>query len=558
MYDLSILIPARNEMFLAETIKNILENIEGNTEVITVLDGAWADPPIVDDPRVTIIYHNESIGQRAATNEACKLSKAKYVMKCDAHCVFDKGFDVKMMAEMQDDWTMVPTLYNLHGFDWVCIGQNNHPGKLYYTKEEVDKLGRGCDQRDYQGPTPEKCKKCGGKMVRELVWQPRLSRRSYHYRFDKTLHFQYWGAFKNRPEGQGDISETLSLQGSCFMITRDKYWELDICEEAFGSWGQQGTEVACKTWLSGGRVVVNKKTWYSHMFRTQGGDFGFPYPQSGRQVEKARQYSRELFIGNKWPKAKHDLNWLLDKFKPVPDWHDEPKVETTPKGIIYYTDNKVPFKLGHACRKEMLKTKLPIVSVSLKPMNFGKNIRLKMERGYEAYFKQILTALENSTADIIYMCEHDWLYHQSHFNFTPSQKDTFYYNDNWWRVRVSDGFAITYDTHLCPGIVAYRELLLDHYRKAVSLLEKIGFSGSNARHIGFEPGTHQRVKEFANEKAESFKSEFPNLDLRHESNLTASRWSQDQFRNQSACQRWKEGWAHEIPGWKLPEGGLKF
>lgn len=50
----------------------------------------------------------------------------------------------------------------------------------------------------------------------------------------------------------------------------------------YGSWGNQGIEVACKTWLSGGRVLVNHNTWYAHMFRTQGAEFGFPYPQSGR------------------------------------------------------------------------------------------------------------------------------------------------------------------------------------------------------------------------------------------------------------------------------------
>lgn len=105
MADLSILIPARNEMFLKQTIDDILKNIEGDTEVIAVLDGAWADPPIPQNERVTVVYNNQSIGQRAATNQAAKLSKAKYVMKCDAHCAFDKGFDVKMMNEMHDDWS---------------------------------------------------------------------------------------------------------------------------------------------------------------------------------------------------------------------------------------------------------------------------------------------------------------------------------------------------------------------------------------------------------------------------------------------------------------------
>ena len=156
------------------------------------------------------------------------------------------------------------------------------------------------------------------------------------------------------------------------------------------------------------------------------------------------------------------------------------------RGIVYYTDSQLQFKLAHKCRKQLLKAGLPIVSTSLKPMNFGKNIHVKLQRGYEAYFKQILTALENSDSEIIYFGESDWLYPPSHFDFIPPRKDTFYYNWNWWRVRATDGHAVHYDTQLVPGIVAYRELLLDFYRKVVSHLEKVGFTGDNASKVGFE------------------------------------------------------------------------
>ncbi|MHC4728178.1 MAG: hypothetical protein ACYS17_13230, partial [Planctomycetota bacterium] len=67
MTELSIIIPARNEMFLKQTVENILENIEGDTEVIAVLDDYWPDPPIKDNPRVRIIKNTTPIGQRAAT-----------------------------------------------------------------------------------------------------------------------------------------------------------------------------------------------------------------------------------------------------------------------------------------------------------------------------------------------------------------------------------------------------------------------------------------------------------------------------------------------------------
>jgi hypothetical protein len=296
---LSILIPARNEEFLSQTIRNILENIEGETEIIAGLDGAWANPVIQDHPRVTLLHTSVPLGQREMTNQLCRLSKAKYVMKVDAHCAFDKGFDVKMMNEMQDNWTMVPTMRNLHAFDWKCLS---------------------CGKRTYQGITPTLCG-CGGtKFKKSMVWIGKANPQSNSYCFDSEPHFQYFKEFSKRPEGQGDLTETMSLQGSCFMLTRDKYWELNICDEELGSWGSQGIEVAVKTWLSGGRVMVNHKTWYAHLFRTQGGDFGFPYENPNSKVQEAKKKVREMFFNNKFDKAIHPLSWLVKKFWPVPGW----------------------------------------------------------------------------------------------------------------------------------------------------------------------------------------------------------------------------------------------
>jgi len=45
MRDLSVVIPARKEMFLQRTIESVLSNIEADTEVIAVCDGYWPDPP---------------------------------------------------------------------------------------------------------------------------------------------------------------------------------------------------------------------------------------------------------------------------------------------------------------------------------------------------------------------------------------------------------------------------------------------------------------------------------------------------------------------------------
>lgn len=305
--DLSILIPARNEMFLAKTIEDILANAESDIEVIATLDGKWANPPVPQNPRVNIIYIPESIGQRAATNIACRLAKGKYIAKVDAHTSYDKGFDVKMIdafKEAGDNVTMVPIMRNLHAFDWKC----------YH-----------CGWKMYQGPTPEKCGTCGkeDKLRRKMVWQPRKGTYSQSYSFDSEPHFQYFHEYKQRPEyiearEKTGLTETMSLQGSFFMCTREKYWELNLSDESVGSWGNQGLEVACKTWLSGGRVLVNHKTWYAHMFRTQGGDFGFPYDNSGNAIDKTKKRVWDYFFSGKFKQQIHPVSWLVEKFWPIP------------------------------------------------------------------------------------------------------------------------------------------------------------------------------------------------------------------------------------------------
>lgn len=563
--DLSILIPARNEIYLARTVENILKNIRGKTEIIIGLDGAWADPPVIDDPRVTIFYKSESIGQRAMTNALCRLSTAKYVMKIDAHCAVDEGFDVKMVEAMKghDDWTAVPALYNLHAFDWKC---------------------KKCGNVWYQSPTPRHCQlpgearkdnpKCDNTTDFEKImrWKPRKSRRNEAYRADPTLHFQYHR--EQQRKAQGDFVETMSIQGSCFMLTREKYWELDICSEKFNSWGQQGVEVAFKTWLSGGKVVTVRATWYAHMFRTQGGDFGFPFPLKENEVEYNRKLSREMFFENKWEQQIYPLSWLIEKFKPLPEWHhpknkeiydkvmkageefykrkqiappDRSKKASEPKkGIIYYTDNKVNLKLSQRVKTQLKSMGIPITSCSLKPMpDFGKNIHLNKKRGISTMFKQILTALENSDADIVYFCEHDVLYHPSHFDLVPKTDDKFYYNENVWKLDQASGKALFNPTKQVSGIIVNRTLAIHHYRLRIEKVLKEGYSNR----MGYEPGTHNRAERVDNLKSESLMSKFPNVDVRHSSNLTPSRWKKEQFRNKKHTKVWVEGTYKDIKGW---------
>lgn len=543
--DLSVIITARNEEFLSRTVDGVLEAREGKTvktNIIVFCDGNWPEPPIKDHPDVIIAYKNKSIGQRAGLNEAIRLSRAEFIMKLDAHCILDKGFDKVLVEDgrkLGKNVTQVPRMYNLHAFDWVC---------------------KKCGNRWYQGPTPDRCLMPGEKrqvnpncdskeFERVIVWKPRFNRKSEHYLFDNDLHFQYWSSLGKRPGFDGDITETMSLLGACFFMNREFYWEVGGSDEEHGSWGQQGTEISCKTWLSGGRLVTNRKTWFSHMFRTQGGDFGFPYPQSGNQVSHARKYSQDLWKNDKWPRATRKFQWIIDHFSPIPGW-EEPK-----KGIIFYTDNKLPLKLAKRVQNQLRKAsgKLKIISSSLKPMSFGdKNVHLDLKRGWITMNKQIIRALENIDTDIVFFCEHDVLYHKSHFDFTPKRTDVFYYNTNVWKVRASDGHCYRVDDcKQLSGMVCYKELAIKHYQKRLEMLES--YNGEEfdkyVRKIGFEPGTHNRTERVDDYKSESYESEYPNLDIRHTGNATATRWSKDQFVNEKYTKGWIESHTHEMGGW---------
>jgi ribosomal protein L37E len=302
-------------MFLRDTVEDLLRNIEMDTDIIVTLDGTWADPPLVQNDRVNVIYVSPSIGQRAATNLACRLSQAKYVMKVDAHCAFDQGFDRKMIEgfqKMGDDVTMVPVMRNLHAFDWKC----HH-----------------CGFKSYQGPTPTVCA-CGNpKFRRKMIWEPRKGTHSISYTFDSGKlaevgyeksdpHFQYYHEFKNRPEylkmkEETGFTESMSLQGSAFMCTRDNYWKWEVSDENAGSWGNQGIEVALATWLSGGRVLVNHNTWYAHLFRTQGADFGFPWEAHGRAIQRTKMFIKDKFWLGQHPTQIRPVSWLIEKFLPI-------------------------------------------------------------------------------------------------------------------------------------------------------------------------------------------------------------------------------------------------
>lgn len=208
------------------------------------------------------------------------------------------------------------------------------------------------------------------------------------------------------------------------------------------------------------------------------------------------------------------------------------------KGIIYYTDNKLNSSILKAAQDTIAKSGLPIVSCSLEPISFGKNICLEGKvRGYETYFIQILTALENSSSEIIFLCEHDVLYHPSHFEFVPDDINDFCYNFNWWRVR-NDGFAVRWDSKQVSGLCSGRENLIKYYRHKVK-----SFDYNNFNRL-FEP--KKKNGEF-----KIWNSTYPNIDVRHDTNMTAHKWSINSFKDKRTAKNYIQSTVDKIEGWQL-------
>ena len=262
---ISIIIPSRNDPWLQKTVTGIFEAAHATIEVIVVLDGYWPDPILEPKPNLTIIHRSQPLGMRSAINSAARIAKGNYLMKCDAHCFFDNGFDEKLLADCADNWLVVPRRYDLDQKTW----------------QRGDKL----TDYMYISPPPE---------------------------------------FKGRPWNLKDrddklIDDLMTFQGSCWFMPKALFEKIGGEDEVnYGTSGKEAQELCCKVWLSGGRVVRNKKTWYAHLH------FPRTYSLPPAEREKSRLFAIDCWTNNKWSQQTRNFEWLLNKFNP-PGWKHKAK-----------------------------------------------------------------------------------------------------------------------------------------------------------------------------------------------------------------------------------------
>lgn len=215
-------------------------------------------------------------------------------------------------------------------------------------------------------------------------------------------------------------------------------------------------------------------------------------------------------------------------------------------GIIYYTSNRLKAEIKAGCWKQIEQSGLPITV----------NDKVVGAIGALSMFNQILDCLERSKEDYVFFCEHDILYHPSHFKFMPPQDDTFYYNINVWRWDYYSNKVVTYDQIASvSGLCVNRELAVEFYRKRLKIIAERGYAAiptfgnpAWARSMGYEPGKFNKEGERA--QKDECRSEYPNIDIRHTRAMTIPKMNIADFKRVPS--NWKEDVIENLPGWNKP------
>jgi hypothetical protein len=215
-------------------------------------------------------------------------------------------------------------------------------------------------------------------------------------------------------------------------------------------------------------------------------------------------------------------------------------------GIIYYTSNRLKPEIKAGCWKLIKQAGLPITV----------NDKVVGTVGALSMFHQILDCLERARETYVFSCEHDCLYHASHFEFVPPKDDTFYYNVNVWRWDYRSRRIVTYD-HIASvsGLCVNRELAKAFYRNRIRIIQDRGYDqlptfGNPvwARSMGYEPGKFNKEGESALKS--EWRSEYPNIDIRHTRSMTPPKLDQDGFKRPPL--NWREDRIENLPGWSEP------
>lgn len=263
MSKVSIIIPARNERYLAPTIGSLLTQARGDIEVLVFLEGPHVGK-LPSDPRVSYILNETPIGMRPCTNQGADMATGDYLLKVDAHCIFAEGYDEALKRDCLENWLVVPTRHSIDQDRWA-------PKLRHY---------------NYHVLTYPYILSMYGEGLHAIT-------------FDWSLNKQI-----NAERAHLEIDDLMSFQGSCWFQPTEAFRALGPLDHDNFYFYQEAQEVGLRVWLTGGRCVVNKRTWYAHLHKGKDhfgadGRPGRGFYLDVRKKRASEKYATDLYTGDK-------------------------------------------------------------------------------------------------------------------------------------------------------------------------------------------------------------------------------------------------------------------
>jgi hypothetical protein len=245
---------------------------------------------------------------RNSVNIGANLAKGKYIMKCDDHCMFGKGFDEILAKDCEDNWLVNPGRYAMDVENWKRTRGPTEYLFITYPYKTDNLYGNGLHGKKWIGEDG-----IGINMgVDQFYWRE-------NHRRDIP------------------IDDMMTFQGSCWFLPKEHYFRIGMLDEKHCDLMEnEPQELGFKTWLSGGRCVVNKNTWYAHMHKNERelDERGRSWKLSWNAMRETGRFQTWYWMGDKWPLATRKMRWFVEHFWPIPGWPDNWEED----GIRYYSE----------------------------------------------------------------------------------------------------------------------------------------------------------------------------------------------------------------------------
>lgn len=266
---ISVIIASRNEQLLNKTIDNVLKNAGTAIEFVIVLDGdintnidkvdgyEYDTNGVIKLDNIKVLRNECSVGRRKAINQAVNAASGKYLFHLDGHCTMSKGWGKTLLFQHKEDNSIL-----------VC------------TLRSINENFEFVHNVDYR-----------------------------FCRITPEMKTMWWLDYAKRVPKDEMVSKGMSFTGCGWFLSKDYYNKIGGFDERLGGWGNAGSELSLKVWLSEkypGSIYFTKSVVCGHLFRKK-----FPYKPNCN-------FNSDLRILK--DKYKDSVYKLVDMFSPVPEW----------------------------------------------------------------------------------------------------------------------------------------------------------------------------------------------------------------------------------------------